>query len=150
VGGGKTFLASRVRHGKPANGRSYRPVLDGDSDENSRCVAFISEASNLVRHDSNGVADAFVMDLSSRKIKRVSVSTSGKQADGPTHEVAISGDCSRVAFSTDATNLGTRATDSGAARGSVNGHEQVYLRFISGAHRGLTLAGVGIGQPASG
>ena len=44
-------------------------------------MAFISEASNLVSGDTNGVADAFVRDLRSGTIKRVSADSRGKQAN---------------------------------------------------------------------
>ena len=60
---GRTVLASQGLGGAPANGRSYAPALDGDSHHVPRCVGFISDASNLVAGDTNGVADAFVRDL---------------------------------------------------------------------------------------
>jgi hypothetical protein len=65
---GRTILASQGLGGAPANGRSYAPALDGDSHHVPRCVAFISDASNLVPGDTNGVADAFVRDLRSGRI----------------------------------------------------------------------------------
>jgi hypothetical protein len=136
----RTFLASHGRGGRPANGRSYRPSLDGDSDENAHCLAFISEASNLVRGDTNGVADAFVEELSNRSIRRVSVSGSGKQANGPSSEVSIDGNCERVAFTSTATNLGGAVKASGPpARGSQNGASQVYVRYVDGRYKGHTI-----------
>ena len=59
---GRTRIASRGIEG-PANGRSYGPAISGDSSSDGgrpqtapRCVAFVSEASNLVRGDTNGRA----------------------------------------------------------------------------------------------
>ena len=47
-----------------------------------RFVAFVSEASNLVDGDTNGVADIFLRDLSTGRTTRLSVATDGTQADG--------------------------------------------------------------------
>ena len=73
-----------------ANGRSWGPSMDGDSHHVPHCVAFVSEASNLVAGDDNGVADAFVRDLETGAVRRVS--------DGRTSEVSIDGACERVAY----------------------------------------------------
>src|SRR4051794_26473260 len=86
---GKVALVSRARDGGPADGRSYAPDLDGEQSHRPRCIAFISEASNLVPGDTNGVADAFVKYLHSGRIRRVSVNSAGQQANGPTTEVKI-------------------------------------------------------------
>ena len=88
-----------------ANGRSHSPSLDGDSHHRPHCLAFVSEASNLVAGDTNGAADAFVRDLDTGAVRRVSVGVGGRQANGPTHEVSIDGACERVAFVSEATNL---------------------------------------------
>jgi Tol biopolymer transport system component len=45
-------------------------------------VAFSSLASNLVRGDTNGVSDIFVRNRSTGRTKRVSISSSGAQANG--------------------------------------------------------------------
>src|SRR5439155_24236864 len=88
--GGETELASTGLGGQPANGRSYLPALDGDSKNlNPRCLAFVSDASNLVAGDTNGVADVFIRDLNSGRITRVSVNSAGQQANGPSSDVAI-------------------------------------------------------------
>jgi hypothetical protein len=101
----RTELASRGLDGAPANGRSWDPELDGDSHHAPKCVAFISEASNLVRGDTNGVADAFVYYFRSGNTVRVSVGSHGRQANGPASDIAVDGDCDRVAFSSTATDL---------------------------------------------
>src|SRR3954452_1781378 len=100
-----TQLISKGQGGAPANGASYRPALDGDSHPTPHCVAFVSAASNLVDGDTNGKPDGFVYDTRSRRITRVTVDSAGAQANGSTYDISISGDCARVAFTSDATNL---------------------------------------------
>ena len=91
---------------QPANGRSYRPALDGDSHHAPSCVAFVSDASNLVPGDTNGKPDAFVYNIAQPSGSRACRWTShGRQSNGSTFEVAVDGDCERVAFVSDATNL---------------------------------------------
>jgi hypothetical protein len=93
----QTELASVAGRG-PANGPSYRPALDGDSHHPPRCLAFLSKASNLVPGDSNRVADAFVRELATGRVSRVSLDRSDRQLRVPTSEVTVDGDCGRVAF----------------------------------------------------
>ena len=153
----RTELASRGLRDKPATGRSWDPELDGDSQHAPKCVAFISDATNLVRGDTNGVADAFVYYFRSHKMIRVSVGSRGQQANGPSTDVSVSGDCDRVAFSSTATNLalerrdlrGLPATRKAAWRSALSGPpppgvSQVYVH-MNRAHKlnkdfnGLTL-----------
>jgi Tol biopolymer transport system component len=62
-------------------------------------VAFLSWASNLVRGDTNHKIDAFVSRGPGGRPKRVSV-IRGRQTQAHTTAVAVSGDCSRIAFVT--------------------------------------------------
>jgi hypothetical protein len=78
-------------------------------------VAFLSDASNLVRGDTNKRRDAFLHDLATRRTTRVSVTRSNRQLRGATTEVKIDGGCTRV------------AVVSGAP-----GRRQVYLRDLRG------------------
>jgi hypothetical protein len=133
-----TQLVSKGQGGAPANGPSYRPALDGDSHHNPHCVAFVSDASNLVPGDTNGKADAFVYDIRSSRIQRVSVASTGTQSNGTTYDVSISGDCERVAFTSDATNLaltkGGKAPWFKARTTAVRpGTRQVYVHVLGGA-----------------
>src|SRR5438067_12249354 len=57
---GRTILLSKGRHGKPANGPSFAPAVDGNFRSSPRCVAFLSAASNLVKGDTNAKVDAFL------------------------------------------------------------------------------------------
>jgi hypothetical protein len=132
---GKVALITRARDGGPANGRSYQPDLDGEQTNRPRCIAFISEASNLVGGDTNGVADGFVKNLRTGHIERVSVNSAGQQANGPTTEVKVDGHCERAAFVADATNLALTGTSNLERQSAVTGvptagTKQVYVRVI--------------------
>ena len=72
---------------------------------NGRHVAFASLASNLVAGDTNGNWDVFVHDRLTRVTVRVSVSSAGKQAQGPSSAPSISADGRFVAFTSTARNL---------------------------------------------
>jgi Tol biopolymer transport system component len=141
---GGTDLVSHGLGGQPANGRSYRPAVDGDSHHSPSCVAFVSDASNLVPGDTNGKPDAFVYNLRTKQVTRVSTDSHGRQSNGSTYEVSVDGDCERVAFVSDATNLAlksTKALNWGTARTSDGpaGATQVYVKVLraSGHDRGF-------------
>jgi hypothetical protein len=96
---GPVQLVSRGRRGKPANGPSSDPSTDDNAQNRARCVAFLSQATNLVAADTNAKTDAFLAKAPKFKPKRVSL-PGGKQSSADTTKVAVSGDCSRVAFVT--------------------------------------------------
>lgn len=140
---GRTTLISRGMGGKPANGPSYKPAVAGSSFNLPKCIAFVSEASNLVPGDTNGVADAFVYTFRNRKISRVSVGSNGQQANGPTTEVKVSANCGRVGFVSTATNLGyggggKSIWSTARTSGGDNGTSQVYVHIRSGRFARLT------------
>src|SRR5262245_43898487 len=56
---GTVALVSVNTNGTSGNGRSYAPAFSADG----QVIAFISEASDLVPNDTNGIADIFVRDL---------------------------------------------------------------------------------------
>ncbi|HEX8052296.1 MAG TPA: hypothetical protein VF517_04830 [Thermoleophilaceae bacterium] len=94
---GKTQLVSRSATGKPANGPSFDATTDGSAKDRARCVAFLSDASNLVSGDTNGQTDAFLAKAPKFVPTRVSL-PKNKQSSSDTTHVAVSGDCSKVAF----------------------------------------------------
>jgi hypothetical protein len=96
---GKVRRVSRSRTGGAANGPSFAPSIGGGFDVGPKCVAFLSDASNLVAGDRNGVTDAFVSSISRGTPKRMSL-PGRKEAARPTTQVAVSADCSKVAFVT--------------------------------------------------
>ena len=147
--GGKPILLSRGRHGKPANGTSFDPSVDGDFRVSPRCVAFLSAASNLVKGDTNGKIDAFLSQGPGESLSRMSM-PGGHQAKGDTTEVAVSGDCSHVAYviggrlyvrtGGHSTKLATGASDPSFAVGE--GDDLVF-----GAGGGVYLSSGGTGNP---
>ena len=92
-----------VGAGGQADGRSFTTA--GSISADGRYVCFLSEATNLVAGDTNGAADAFLRDRLDATTVRVSVSTSGAQADGYLSECSISADGRFVVFTTNSSNL---------------------------------------------
>ena len=71
-----------------------------------RYVVFVSDASNLVPGDTNGVSDVFLRDRAMGTIERISVSRKGVQANGEsTGGLAISTHGGFVVFTTYAGNI---------------------------------------------
>jgi len=105
----KTGVTTRVSvgsAGRQANGSSGFSTISADG----RYVAFSSLASNLVRHDKNGLSDVFVRDLATGKTTRVSLTGRGRQARCnlaycESTEPALSAHGRFVAFESSATNL---------------------------------------------
>ena len=96
-----TSRVSRTPGGKNPNGPSSWPALSGDG----RVVAFVSEATNLVRGDGNGRADVFPYDTSTGATELVSRRPDGKFANGASGLPAVSGDGQTVAFQSFASDL---------------------------------------------
>src|SRR2546423_3090640 len=89
---GRIRRVSRSRTGGSANGPSYSPAIGGGFDVGPRCVAFLSDASNLVAGDRNGVTDAFVSSISRGRPKRIPLPGRRERAPPPT-EAPGSADC---------------------------------------------------------
>ena len=100
--------------GTQGNGSSYYPSISSDG----RYVVFYSTASNLVAGDSNGVHDVFVHDRTTGITTRVSVDSSGTQANGISTYPFISADGRYVAFESDASNL---------VAGDTNGRFDIFV-----------------------
>jgi Tol biopolymer transport system component len=96
-----TERASVGANGSEGNGDSALAALSADG----RFVAFMSWADNLVPGDSNATWDVFVRDRLLGTTERVSVDSSGAEANGECGSPALSADGRFVAFSSTATNL---------------------------------------------
>ena len=128
--------------GEQANGESWSPAIGHD-----RYVVFISEATNLVPNDTNGVADVFVRDRDTDNdsfldepgavsTRRLNVSALGVQADAPAVDVKVVQP--HVAFQTAATTL---------VPGLTPGVQRIFVARLDGP--GVELASVSsTGQPA--
>jgi hypothetical protein len=111
---GTTELISKTLSGPPA-GNSGGLSMSSDG----RYVAFESDAIDLVAGDTNGTWDIFVRDRSSATTERISVSTSGAQANGASHYARMSTDGRYVVFESEATNL---------VAGDTNAAIDIFLR----------------------
>lgn len=149
--GGKAILVSRARNGKPANGRSWAPDVDGSFRDAAHCVAFLSKASNLVEGDTNGKTDAFLATDLGDPVERVSL-PGDRQSKKDATAVAVSGDCSHTAFvvggrlytraggHTRRVDAADHATDPSFAQGETND-------LVFGADGGIYLSKDGTGDP---
>ena len=104
--------------GKDAFGGS----VSGGVSAAGRYVVFQSDASNLVRGDTNRVEDIFVHDRKTDRTTRLSVDSHGRQANGSSWFPAISADGRYVAFQSLALNL---------VRGDTNKLSDVFVRDLT-------------------
>jgi len=98
---GTTERVSVSSTGSQGNGTVGYGTISADG----RFVAFESEASNLVAGDTNEASDVFVHDRQTGVTERVSISSSGEEANQSCTQPAISGDGRFVAFRSLAANL---------------------------------------------
>jgi Tol biopolymer transport system component len=104
---GTTRLVSVSSSGRQANNFSFFPAISADG----RYIAFQSKAGNLVANDTNGTYDVFLRDRRRHTTKRVSVSSTGRQANGESFPPAISADGRYIVFGSHARNLVHRDTN---------------------------------------
>ena len=115
AGPGATLRLSVSTGRAQGNGRSFVPALSADG----RFSAFYSDASNLIAGDTNNARDDFVHDEQTGETTRVSVDSSGAEANGDSFAPAISADARFVTFSSSASNLVT---------GDANGADDIFVR----------------------
>ena len=109
---GTTSRVTVTDGGTQATARSYAPAISADA----RFVAFVSDATDLVPGDTNGVADIFLRD----RRAGTTVLVSGAHADAPSDAPVISADGRYVAFTSEAALV----------PGDTNGVADVYLRDL--------------------
>lgn len=88
--------------------RTTTLAMRGISDD-GRYILMSSTGSRLVIGDTNRVSDAFLRDTTTNETLRVSVSSSGRQANGASTADALSPDGRFVVFASKATNLSVAA-----------------------------------------
>ena len=115
---GVTECVSVDSSGAIGDGPSYEPWLSADG----QVVVFVSQATNLVSGDANGVSDVFVRDRGTGVTERVSKSSLGVEANGLSYLPSISGDGAVVAFTSYANDL---------VGGDGNGRADVFVRLLS-------------------
>ena len=112
---GMIDLISVDSSGAQANGDNFVPSISADG----RCVAFESDASNLVAGETNFLPDIFLHDRQIGTTERISVDSSGVQGLGFNVSPRISSDGRYVAFTSDASNL---------VPGDTNGDYDIFVR----------------------
>lgn len=95
----KTTLVSKRPDGTAAQGGSRSPSISADGS----VIAFTSTAKDLVLNDTNNTKDVFVFRSVTGRVTRIDTN-SGSQPNGPSDLPVVSGDGSRVAFASDASN----------------------------------------------
>jgi hypothetical protein len=104
---GTTTLVSGPSAGAQANGDAAFPSITA----NGAIVAFNSDATNLVAGNPKGYEQVYVRTLASGALRRASQANDGTACNGDSTEPSLSGDGSRVAFRSVATNLVTGDTN---------------------------------------
>lgn len=109
--------------GAQANGDLYGYWGSGSarwSPDGSR-IAFLSSSDSLVSGDTNKSYDVFVKTLSTGAIQRVSTDTSGAQAVGGSGSPTWSPDGTKIAFTSDSSNL---------VAGDTNGLSDAFVKTL--------------------
>lgn len=131
---GTTTRVSLSSDGVPAERGSASPAISGDG----RWIAFVSGATTLVPNDTNGSADIFVYERTTATVSRVSLSSSGGQANASSTAPAISADGRIVVFQSLASNL-VRGDTNGSLDPLVNRYDVFIHDRQSGATRRINI-----------
>lgn len=92
------------------NGRSFAPKMSASGQR----IVFISEASNWIEGDHNGLADAFVLDLQTNDVRRFSYALDGTEVtDLPPVDLDISWDGRCASVETTSTQFAAADTNAG-------------------------------------
>jgi hypothetical protein len=113
-----TTLVSGPSGGGQADGDASFPSISS----NGQLVAFNSDATNLAAGNPSGYQQVYVWNLDTGALERASQTNDGTAGNGDSTEPALSGDGSRVAFRSIATNLAT---------GDTNGADDVFVQDLA-------------------
>jgi Tol biopolymer transport system component len=125
---GRITLISKSYSGKKSNYFATTPGKQAISG-NGKYAVFQSEASNLVKGDTNKKSDIFLYDRNSDSLKRISIGLKDKQANGHSCAPAISGNGRYVYYTSFASNLvgGPKASGPGFYRYDMKDKKTVRL-----------------------
>ncbi len=101
IGNPTGWTAGATRITGDADGNSWGASVD----EGGRYIVFVSDATNLVAGDSNGVSDVYGWERSGARFERLSVGLNGVETNGASHSARISPDGRYVVFVSGASNL---------------------------------------------
>src|SRR5579859_2944122 len=120
---GNVVLASIGNDGSPATQGALLPSISADG----RYVAFLSNSTNLVLHNTGGSAQVYIRDLQSGSTSVASVANDGSAANSGVlldyRTPALSADGRYVAFMSNATNLVPGSID-------ANGDLRAFMRDL--------------------
>lgn len=127
----------RISVGSAGN-EANADCLTSSVSTDGRFVVYLSSANNLVAGDTNGAVDVFVRDTLNDTTERVSVDSSGNQANGNSvlaPRPSISTDGSLVVFASEASNL---------VPGDTNGEIDIFVRnTVSGTTTRVSVDSIG-------
>jgi hypothetical protein len=112
-----TCRVSLTEDDQQANSVSALPILS----DSGRYVMFTSSATNLVAGDTNDTVDVFMRDRQRRDTIRISRTSTGAQANGPSYEEDLTPDGRYALFVSDATNL---------VPGDTNAASDIFVRDL--------------------
>jgi len=112
----RVSVSSGERQGNNDSTTGFPASISADG----RFVAFASEASNLVRGDTNRALDVFVRDLRQGITRRMSVNSNERQGNAASVEPVLSADGKRVLFLSSGSNL---------VSGDTNRSADVFMRY---------------------
>lgn len=98
---GTTTWITKTAAGNSSHSGISFPAMSGDG----TVIGFTSPSGTFVAGDTNNVTDVFTFDRKTNAMQRVSVSSSGLQANQGSATPALNQDGTRIAFATDASNL---------------------------------------------
>jgi hypothetical protein len=115
---GDIVLASTSDAGVKGNANSFGPLLSADGTQ----LSFFSAATNLDPTDTDSSWDVYVKDLSTGDVVLASTSDAGVKGNGNSFDPALSADGTKVAITSQATNLDPADT---------TGQNDVYVKDLS-------------------
>jgi Tol biopolymer transport system component len=133
---GTTTLVSHGPGGVFSNRIAQEPTIN----EDGRYVAYMSDATNVVAGDNNGIYDVYLYDRMSDTTSIVSVDSQGVQGNGQSDSPSLSDDGQTITFLSYATNL---------APGETNFESKVYVHFFTSGETRRVSVTLG-GDPVAG
>lgn len=107
VTGSTVLVSERASGGQGGNGQSADPAISRDG----QFVVYESQATDLVNNDTNDASDIFLYNRGTGNTSRVSVRSSGAQANGGSFNPAISANGKVIVFDSQAGNLVSKDTN---------------------------------------